>query len=246
MDSIQGVIDSVLFAEKFAPANISLNDTAAQLHTLFWEDSYNRNLRVQDVEIEIRLGKCPINNRGPFNTNISEKQFNTMMESLLGFNEWDKSEYTEDIVGYFPKTDESIRHIVRNDGTSKTTSKQKVTQADYIGKNLPFDFRLAVNIELDIPNSNKYVLGTAQRIVNRKRHSFTLQNIRYDLTRLIDSTGTVTHQVEIELINLTDMQLKQDNAQTVTRELQSRIVDLLNALEPIRAFHIELSRKRNF
>ncbi len=246
MDSIQAVLDSVLFSEKFAPPNLASNDAARTIHTVFWEDSYNRNLRLQDVEIEIRLGKCPFNGRGPFNTSISEKQFNAIIESLMGFNKWDTTQYTEDVVGYFPRIDESIRHVVSSDGSKTTTSKQKVSQADYLGKNLPFDFRLAVNIELTLPPSEKYTLDSAQKIVNRKRQSFTLQNFRYDLTRVIDNNGSTTHQVEIEIINLPDIQINTSNSQVVTRELQARIIDLFNAVEPIRSFNIELLRKRSF
>ena len=246
MDSVQGVLDSILFSEKFAPPNLAFNNTARTIHTTFWEDSFNRNLRLEHVEIEARLGKCPLTGKGPFNTNVSQKQFNTIVESLSGFNEWDSTQYTEDIVGYFPKVDESVRHVVSSDGSKTTTSKQKVSQADYVGKNLPFDFRLAVNIELNLPDSDRYTLDTATRRVNRKRQSFTLKNFRYDLTRVIEEDGSATHQVEIELINLPDIQLRQSNSQIVTRELQSNIIGLFNAVEPIRSFDIELLRKRQF
>lgn len=246
MDSVQAILDSILFAEKFPPPNLASNNAAKNIHTMFWEDSYNRNLRLQDLEIEVRLGKCPSGGKGAFNTSIPEKQFNKMVESLQGYNEWDKNEYTEDIVGYFPRIDESVRHVVSNDGSTKTISKQKVSQADYIGKDLPFDFRIAVNIELTLPLSKKYSLANAERVVNRKRHSFTLKNFRYDLTRVIDRLGSVTHQVEIELIHATDIQIRESNSQIVTQELQARIVNLLNSLEPICSFHIELLRKRHF
>ena len=161
MDTVQSLLDSILFSEKFAPPNIAFNDAASTIHTTFWEDSYSRNLRLQDVEIEVRLGKCPLSGKGPFDTVISEKLFNIMIESLIGFNEWDETQYTEDVVGYFPKIDESVRHVVSNNGSTITTSKQKVSQADYIGKDLPFDFRLAVNIELTLPFDERYTLKTA-------------------------------------------------------------------------------------
>lgn len=246
MDSVQGVVDSILFAEKFPPANLASNDAANTIHTVFWEDSYNRNLRLNDVEIEVRFGKCPLNGKGAFNTTISERQFTAIVESLQGYNNWDRIDYTEDIVGYFPRIDESVRHITSSDGSTVVMSKQKVVQADYIGKDLPLDFRLAVNIELSIPYSSKYTLSTAQRRVNRKRYSFTLKNFRYDLTRVIDQNGGVTHQAEIEMINIAEIQLRESNAQVVIRELQARIVDMMNSLEPIRDFHVELLRKRNF
>ena len=151
MDSIQSILDSVVFSERFSPPNLAFNNAARTIHTTFWEDAFNRNLRLENVEIEVRFGRCPPYGKGSFNTDVSEKQFNKMVESLMGFNDWDSTAYVEDIVGYFPKIDESVRHVVSNDGSTTTTSKQKVTQADYLGKDLPFDFRLAVNIELTLP-----------------------------------------------------------------------------------------------
>lgn len=246
MDSIQSMLDSVLFSERFSPPNLAFNDVASTVHTTFWEDAFNRNLRLENVEIELRFGRCPQSGKGPFNTDVSEKQFNKIIESLMGYNAWDDIKYVEDIVGYFPKVDESVRHVVSSDGSTTTTSKQKVTQADYIGKDLPFDFRLAVNIELTITSGGRYTLNNATRRVNRKRQSFTLKNFRYDLTRVISEDGSVSHQVELEIINLPNIQLQFSNSQILSRELQSSIVNLLNAVEPIRAFHIELLRKRQF
>lgn len=247
MDSIQSMLNSILFSERFPPPNLAFNDAARTVHATFWEDAFNRNLRLENVEIEVRFGRCPQSGtKGPFNTNVSEKQFNKIMESLMGYNAWDSTKYVEDIVGYYPKVDESVRHVVSSDGSTTTTSKQKVTQADYIGKDLPFDFRLAVNIELTLPSDGRFDLNTATKVVNRKRQSFTLKNFRYDLTRVISEDGSVLHQVELEIINLPDIQLKFSNAQLLSRELQANIVNLLNAVEPIRAFHIELLRKRQF
>ena len=246
MDSIQSILDSVVFSERFSPPNLAFNNAARTIHTTFWEDAFNRNLRLENVEIEVRFGRCPPSGKGSFNTDVSENQFNKMVESLMGFNEWDSTAYVEDIVGYFPKVDESVRHVVSNDGSTTTTSKQKVTQADYLGKDLPFDFRLAVNIELTLPSDGKYTLNTATRRVNRKRQSFTLKNFRYDLTRVISEDWSISHQVELEIINLPDIQLKLSNSQVLSRELQSRIVNLLNSVEPVRSFHIELLRKRQF
>ena len=246
MDSIQSILDTVLFTEKFAQPNLALNHAAASLHDAFWKDTYNRNLKIQDVEIEVRLGKCPTTGRGAFQTNINEKQFNTIIASLQGYSQWDKVTFTREVVGYFQTVDESVRNIVSEDGTSVITSKQKVMQADYLGANLPVDFRLAINLELHLSDCHKYTLDHADRVVNRVRHSFSLGNVRYDLTRLVEKNGFVQYQVELELINLTTIQLKQDNAQKLTLELQQRLTDLMNSLEPIRAFNIKLLRKRNF
>ena len=246
MDSVQGVLDSLLFAERFPPVNNAMNDSASAIHTTFWEDSYNKNLRLQDVEIELRLGKCPPGKRGSFDTNIPEKQFSHIVESLQGYEKWDETSYIEEVTGYFPKVDESVRFTVSNNGLVKTISKQKVTQADYVGKNLPFDFRLAVNIELNMEESVRFTLATATRVVTRKRNSFLLGNVRYDLTRVVEENGNVSHQIELEIVNLPEMQIKHDNSQNLVIELQTRLVDLMNSVEPIRAFNVELLRKRHF
>ena len=198
------------------------------------------------MEIELRLGKCPPGKRGSFDTNIPASQFSHIIESLQGYDNWDETSYVEEVTGYFPKVDESVRFTVSNNGSVKTTSKQKVTQADYVGKNLPFDFRLAVNLELDMQESARFTLASATRVVTRKRNSFLLGNVRYDLTRVVEENGNTSHQIELELVHLTEMQIYHDNAQSVLVELQARLVDLMNSVEPIRAFNIELLRKRHF
>ena len=245
MDKLQAVLDSVIFAEKFPPPNLSGNQTAQHLHNLFWNDSYNRNLRLEHVEIEMRLGRCPQRQHGAFNTTIPCHQFDKMVHTLQTYAAWDAVSFTSDIVGYFPHIDQSLRTVVSQDGTSTTCSKQKVQNADFKCHDLPFDIRLAVNIELPIPDDPQYNLQRATRVVTRERNSFTLGNIRYDLTRVTEG-GTVSHQVELELINLPHLQMTTANSQQVTLEIQHRLVDIMNAVEPVRSFHISLHRKRNF
>lgn len=247
MDTIQSMLSSVLFSEKFPPPNVGLSDGARVVHELFWKDSFNRNLRLQDCEIEVRLGKCPSKGRGPFRAFVTEGQFKSMVESLQGFQGWEEVKFERSVVSYFPEIDESIRRILTDSGETTICSKQKVSNADFIGHDLPFDFRIAINIELPVPVENSpYTEERATRVVTRQRNSFSIGNVRYDLTRVTDMQGAVEHQVEVELINLPTIQLTCDNAQTLAVELQTRLVDLMNAVEPIRSFNISLLRKRHF
>ena len=84
---------------------------------------------------------------------------------------------------------------------------------------------------------------------HQRRHPrekfFTIGNIRYDLTRVTEA-GTVSHQVELELINLPHLQTTTANSQHLALEIQHRLVDIMNAVEPVRSFHISLHRKRHF
>jgi hypothetical protein len=243
MDKVQSVLNSVLFAEKYAPPNTAHTAAAARVHDAFWDDSFNRNLRLEDAEIEIRLGKAPPSGRGAFNTNVPERMFNAMCESLQAYAGWDSTAHKRDVVSYFPDVDESLRAIQGDDGTT-VISKQKVMNADFVGKGLPFDFRLAVNLELRVNDAVR--LSAATRTVVRDRASYSLGNVRYDMTRLTHVDGRNEFQVELELLDPAEIQLTCKDAQAITLELERRIVDLMSACEPIRAFNVELLRKRYF
>lgn len=243
MDKLQSALNSVLFVEKFAPPNNALTDGAKYVHTAFWDDSFNRNLRLQNAEIEIRLGKAPLSGRGPFDTKIPERMFNVMCESLQSYTKWDNSFQKRDIVGYFPNIDESMR-VVKYDGGTTVISKQKVLNADFIGKDLPFDFRLSVSLELQI--NDDINLNTATRTVVRDRASYCLGNIRYDLTKITHANGSKEYQVELEIIDPSEIQVTCSNAQNITLEIQHRLIDLMNTCEPVRSFNVELLRKRHF
>lgn len=138
-----------------------------------------------------------------------------MLESLQGFTGWDDTNIEKSVVFYFPEIDESIRRVLTESGETSICSKQKVSTADFVGLNLPFDFRLAVNIEID-------------------------------LTRVTNDAGAVEFQVELELLNLPTIQLTCANSQQLCVEIQTRLVDLMNSCEPIRAFQVSLLRKRQF
>ena len=243
MDSIQSILTSILYMEKCLYPNLSKTQNAHKINNAFWYDSFNRNLSLDHCEIEVRLGKLPVKGRGPFDTNVPENMFNTMICGLQSYAKWDDVTHTNDQVAYYTTLDESVRVI-----TSKyeriVTSKQKVLYADYLGKDLPFDFRLGVSLEIPM---EKCKLGEPTRVVSRKRVSYTKGFFRYDLTEVVNHEDmSVERQVEIELVNLTQLQLSYDNAQIVTMELQQRITNLLDLVEPIRSFHVELLRKRNF
>ena len=74
------------------------------------------------------------------------------------------------IQGYFPNIDES--ESVQDESGTTVISKQKVLNADFIGKDLPFDFDLG-NLELKL-NDNVNI-NTATRTVVRDRVSYCLE-----------------------------------------------------------------------
>ena len=119
MDVFQSILNSVLFCDKFGdyrdrPATTS--GAAGTIHEAFWADAFNRNLRLDQVEIEVRLGKLPASKRGPFDTNIPRALFQQIVQSLQDYHGWDDRSHTRDMVGYFPEKDESLRLIVGEDG----------------------------------------------------------------------------------------------------------------------------------
>lgn len=245
MDVIQSILNSTLFAEKFPhSAPQATNEDARLIQMAFWDDAYNRNLRLEHVEVELRVGKCPIGVRGPFSTSVPRKQFGKMLESLQGYTGWDSVTHETDVVSYFPQMDDSIRVVTREDGSTMAITKQRVCQADFVGHDLPFDLRLSVSVEIAL-DSSVYNVEKSTRSVVRRRSSFTLKNIRYDLTEVL-CNGVSDYQVEIELINLPTLQLQETNAQVVAMELQQATASLMNALEPVRSFNISLLRRRNF
>tara|TARA_B100001741_G_C16528809_1_gene588493 strand:- start:628 stop:1365 length:738 start_codon:yes stop_codon:yes gene_type:complete len=245
MDIVQSTLDSILFSEKTTHrSDLVVQGPARNIHEAFWADAFHRNLRLEDVEIEFRLGKLSPFGKGPFNTTIPKLLFDSMIISLQDYDSWDEISHTRDVVGYFPEEDQSIRLIVHEDGSKTTQSKQKLTQADFFGVTLPFDFRMAINIELKLDSDRK--LEQATRVVTRERHSFALKNVQYDLTRITHFDGTQEHQIELEILNLTELQLTSVNSQSLTIELQQRLVDIMNACEPVRDFNVKLCRKRNF
>lgn len=248
MDAVQSILNGVLFPEKFPPPNLALNTPAQHVHDAFWSDAHNRNLRLTNVEVEVRLGMSPRSGQGPFVADVPERMFRRMQSSLQSYGGWDAVSTHRDTVGYFPRIDESVRLIVRSDGSSVLQSKQKVNTADFACSGAPLDFRLAVNVELPMTTSARaraFTFENATRTVVRERSSYSLRHFRYDLTRVTHPNGRRENHVEIEIIDPPEIQTTSRNAQCITMELHDRIIDVLKVCEPgVTALNIALVRKR--
>lgn len=242
MDHVQAAIESILFMDAHVPRNSSTNTAAGCVHSTFWGDAHGKNLCVQGMEIEMRLG---VFKNGRFDTNIKRDVFETVVSALSGYTMWSAQQYSTDVVSYHDTVDASLRVLTDDSGARSAYSKQKVSTTDLQGVDVPFDFRLAVSIEMQL-DPDSLSLERATRVVTRQRHSFSLNNVRYDLSRITHQTGVVEHQVELELINMAELQLSTQSAQELTIELQDRLVDLIRLVEPVDKFTTRLLKKRKF
>ena len=246
MDQVQDVLNSVLFPDKFPPPDTSKTEAARKVHNAMWADAYNRNLRLEHVEVEVRLGRAPESGRGPFNTNVPERMFRTFATALQSYTDWDGTGYDKQIVGYFPQIDESLRLVVNADGSRRLISKQKAMHADFLCPGSPLDIRLAVSVELPVTEPMA-TLDKATRTVVRERHSYSLNSFRYDLTSMQHADGSREFQVEIELIDPPAAQVTLGGtAQKLTLELQNRLLDLFRMCEDTSTLVIKPLRKRYF
>lgn len=251
MDVITAMLNSVLFAEKCQPARARPGCEAhvQRLQQHFWEDAHNRNLRLQDVEIEFRFGACPEHKHGPFNPNVPKRVFERLMQGLQAYSAWDRAWTTRDVVSYFADLDESVRRVTEPSGTSRVQSKRKVTQADFRLDRCPLDMRLAVSveIELDKPAAARFGYERATSSIIRERSSFQLGRVRYDLTRATDARdGSTAFRVEVELVDAPQLQLELSNATAIVAEVHERILNLLRILEPVDTLRATVLRRKVF
>jgi hypothetical protein len=246
MDQVQSVFNNVLFPDKFPPPTTAHSSAGSKIHEVFWSDAYNRNLRLEHVEVEVRMGRAPVSGKGPFDTNVPERMFRTFVTAMQSYTGWDSVTYNKQVVGYFPAVDESMRLVKNCDGSSKLISKQKVLNADFRCPQSPLDMRMAVSVEIPLTKPN-VGLNDATRTVVRERHSFALNSFRYDLTALQHADGSREFQVEIELIDPRAAQIELGGtAQKLTIELQNRLLDLFRMCEESPTLSVELLRKRYF
>lgn len=245
MDNVQSILNNILFMDKFPPPNTATSTDAVAIHNAFWGDSHNRNLSLEHVEIELRLGKLPSSGRGPFDAGVPQRQFQLYAAGLQGFGGWDDHSYRKDVIGYYPNIDSSIRLIQGKDGVT-VISKQKLVQADFVCANSSSDLRLAVSAEIPLQDVSKYTLDTATRTVTRERYSYTLKSIRYDLSIVHNTDGTKEYHIELEIVNPSLIQRTHENALTLTKDVYASVRDLFNIIEPTTAVDLKLLRRRMF
>lgn len=263
MDTVQSFISKVLYPEEDDTNNNTghhqipgtpTTHEACVIRDCFVEDIFNRNLRIDTLELEVRLGKAPHVEAGRraggcFTASVPEATFSTYISALQRSSHWTAPPvYERDVVAYFDDIDDSVRLHIASDGQKRLLSKQKVGVVDVRVLNAPHDFRIAASIEVPMDNARTRIFTTqrASRTVVRDRSSFTYQNFRYDLTRLTDAAGGRSHMVEIELVDPSGIQLKGVDAKALTAEVHQRVVDLFSIIEPIERLQAQVVRTRWF
>lgn len=227
MQVFQQDIESILFVERSPPPNLA-QGVAHDVNKAFWSDPYAKNLRLDDVEVEVRLGRVQ---ERFFETGVSLRSFQKLMSALQDYPDWDEQSSRRETVIYFETRDDSLRAIMQSDGSMQYMSKQKAFTSDYTINNAPYDLRLSASIEM--PVADRPALETSTRRVVRDRVSYTLGKWRYDLSTVTpEGGGSSVYHVEIELVNATQAQVQYNDATEATEELGCRVRDLLKILEP--------------
>lgn len=258
MDLVRTFISRVLYPdasddEKKIPGTPTTRD-ACVIRDCFVEDIFNRNLRIDGLELELRLGSVPHVEAGRragggFVASVPEHTFSAYISALQRSRHWTAPPlYERDTVAYFEDIDDSVRLHMSSNGDKRLLSKQKIGIVDVRVANAPLDFRIAASIEvpMDIARTRVFNLRRASRTVVRDRSSFTYRNFRYDLTRVTDASGGRVHMVEVELVDPAEIQLKGIDAAVLTSELYQRVIDLFSIVEPTEKLTTHIVRTRWF
>lgn len=224
MNVVERDIASILFPETSPPPNVS-QGLARDVHDHFWRDPYCKNLRLDDVELEVRLGRC---NGRNFDASVSQRTFAMLSESFQQYTKWDAVNNETSSVAYFETRDDSLRAVTDAAGT-RYISKQRVCISDFYVENGAYDFRIAASLEIAV--NDRPSIESSTRRVTRDRVSYSLGNWRYDLTIVTTESNDVTYQVEIELIDPVAVQCSNKDATALATELGARLRDVLNVLE---------------
>ena len=224
MNIVERDISSILFPETSPPPNLS-QGVAKDVHNQFWSNPYCKNLRLDDLELEVRLGRCQ---ERRFDSCVSQRTFSILCDSLQQYNKWDAVTNEKSSVAYFETRDDSLRAVTDSSGTHYV-SKQRVCISDFCVQNAAYDFRIAASLEM--PVHDRPPIETSTRRVTRDRVSYSLGIWRYDLTTITTESNDITYQVEIELINPVTVQCSHKTATTIAAQLGARLRDLLNVLE---------------
>lgn len=227
MDAVTRDLTSVLFPETMCPPNTSYGDAHA-VHKEFWSDPYSKNLRLDNVEIEVRMGRLKSR---CFDALVSQQTYRKLIESLQQYTAWDAVTHERSSVAYFERRDDSLRAVTNSNGTVYV-SKQRLMTSDFVIANAAYDFRISASLE--IPVADRPSLDTSTRRIVRDRTSFTLREWRYDLTKVTEEDNTNSYQVEIEMVDPAREQLTRKDANTLSADLMCRLGDLFDVLEPDR------------
>ena len=154
----------------------------------------------KDVEMEIRLGRV---NRGAFDTNVGKDVFDSVLQGLKVYTQWEKSLETEAEIFY--KGDKRMLFIGDSDEAHGAIQKKKLKKIDCVLEGRPLDVRFGVATEKVVgifdPNDS-------DRQKNRKRWSFIRKNLSIDMSIVSDggafdpdAEDDTCYQIELEIIN---------------------------------------------
>lgn len=151
------------------------------------------------VEFEMRLGKI---NSNMFDTNVGEKAFNKVLNSLKVYKGWESIKESSSSVYYKG----SNRMTIDEDTDDVTTiRKQKLQVVDHYLKDRPFDVRFCASeeIPLDVDISDEVM----DHVRHKKRTSFVRKNLSIDMTVVsgdpddLDDENEESYEIELEIVD---------------------------------------------
>jgi hypothetical protein len=164
----------------------------------------------EHTEIELRFGKF---NGNMFDTNLGKAQFDSIMNGLSKYTEWDQIIGTEQEVFY--RECDGIR-ITTEEATGEETiiRKERVMNQDFKQiENVPYDLRFSISKEIPLPEDTDREMDKKR---TKKRISFVRKNVSIDMTICtgdthdMDAEDSHTYQIEFEIVDPTRVKTKDD------------------------------------
>lgn len=175
------------------------------------------------VEIEIRFGTMSKS----FDSSVDRKYFNQIRDSLIVNKENFKEMATI-------HTTEYINKNLKLNNLNQLIMKENVLNKTLSLQFSPFDIKLSVNQEFNLPSYVNSFQKTNCITRKKERTSFINPDFRYDLTIVNETVNNITrvkYEIEIEL-------LANKNTLTWSKEyinefIECKIFDLVKIVEPI-------------
>ncbi|QIG59976.1 hypothetical protein [Dishui Lake phycodnavirus 4] len=158
------------------------------------------NKDIPNTEIEMRLGKF---NGEFFDTNVGQKNFDTILQGLENYKEWeDKKTETVEVFYY----NEGGKRVTWNEetGTKQCIMKQNIVKKDFKHfSHSPYDLRISLAREIPSTLNGD---EEADRMIEKYRRSFIRKNLSIDMTIIsggitdMDDEDGKKFQIELEII----------------------------------------------
>lgn len=190
------------------------------------------------VEIELRLGT--LGNK--FDPSVDCEYFNKIFKALNNYKKWVNVEKTMWVDYFFKDTSTKKKYRksflldeYNNILLDSLLLKEDIYSKDYSVQNCPFDLRLSIKQEISIKDTECLLdLEKVDFIRKKYRHSFIMNDYRYDLTFVTETSNNITkekYEIEIELL-LNEENLKWSPEYTIDF-LVSKFKDLACIVEQI-------------